>query len=166
MALGRSDVFLKLEIIKKAMVLAVLLSTFRLGVFTWMAISAFTLGPFSVIVNSWPNRKLLNYTIGMQLRDVMPTAFVCLAEAAVVFGIDITGDILKPMFGVAGEGACLMASLGVKLLLQLIFGVGTFLGLAYAFRLKPMGEYACMAADVLKGRFPRISAAIERRFAT
>ena len=165
MALGRSDVFLKLELIKKTTVLVVLLSTFRLGVLPWMAISAFTLGPFGVIVNTWPNRKLLNYTIGMQLRDVMPTALVCVAEAAVVFGIDMAGNLLKPILGVADEGTSLMIFLSVKLLLQFVFGAGTFLGLAYVFRLKPLGEYARMAATVIGDRCPRVVRLLDRRFA-
>ena len=165
MALGRSDVFLKLELIKKTTILVVLLSTFRLGVLPWMAISAFTLGPFSVIVNSWPNRKLLNYTIGMQLRDVMPTALVCVAEAVVVFGIDMSSNLLKPILGVADEGTSLMIFLSVRLVLQFVLGAGTFLCLAYVFRLKPLGEYARMAAMVIGGKFPRIARLLERRFA-
>ncbi len=163
-ALGRSDVFLKLEIIKKVLGVVVLLSSFRLGVLTWMTISAFVLGPVSVLINSWPNRKLLNYTIGMQLRDVMPTALVCIAEAAVVFGIDIVCNLLKPALGVADEGASLMVFLSVKLTLQFVFGAGVFFVLAYAFRLKPLGEYARMGAGVLKGRWPRIANMLDRRF--
>lgn len=163
-ALGRSDVFLKLEIIKKVTALAVLLSTFRLGVFPWLAISAFVLGPYGVIVNSWPNRKLLNYTIGMQLRDVMPTALVCVAEAAALLGVDMAGDFLKPVFGVTDEGASLMVFLGTKLAFQFVFGAGTFFFLAYACRLNPAGEFARMAAAALRRRWPKISEALEKRF--
>ena len=144
--------------------LVVLLSTFRLGVLPWMAISAFTLGPLSVIINAWPNKKLLGYTVGMQLCDVMPTALVCVAEAAVVFGIDLLGGHLKPMFGVADEGTSLMMFLGVKLALQFVFGAGMFFALAYVFRLKPMCEYAKMTAGVLKGRWPKMAGLLERRF--
>lgn len=166
MALGRSDIFLKLEVIKKMAVLIVLLSTFRLGVLPWMAISAFTIGPFGLIVNAWPNAKLLNYTLGMQFLDVMPTALICLAEAAVVLGIDMVANSLSSILRVAGEGTSLMVFLSLKLALQFIFGAGIFFGLAYMLRLKPMGEYACIVAGVAKGRFPRISALLERRFAT
>jgi O-antigen/teichoic acid export membrane protein len=164
MALGRSDVFLKLEVIKKTLTVVVLLSTFRLGVLRWMVISAIVLGPLSVVINSWPNRKLLGYTIGMQLRDVMPTALVCIFEAAVVFGIDFACDACAPMFGVGDAGVRLNVFLACKLMLQFIFGAGIFFGLSYAFKLNPMGEYARMAAGVMKGRFPRIFAALERRF--
>lgn len=165
MALGRSDVFLKLEIIKKTLGIIVIISSFRLGVFVWMAISAFVMGPLCVIINSWPNRKLLDYTIGMQVIDVLPTALVCIAEAAMVFGIDFIGNLLKPVCGIADEGTSLMVFLGVKLTLQFLLGAGTFFALAFIFRLKPMGEYASMVSTAIHTRFPRIAYAIEKRFA-
>lgn len=163
-ALGRSDVFLKLEIIKKAAVLLVVVSAFRLGVLPWMAISAFVLGPFSLLVNAWPNRKLLDYTIGMQLRDVLPTALLCAAEGTVVVGAGLAADAAKSWLGVPDEGAGLLTFLGAKLALQSILGSGIFLGLAYAFRLRPMGEYARMTAVFLQGRMPTIAAVLQKRF--
>ena len=163
-AVGRSDIFLKLEIIKKTACLVIILFSYRLGVFPWMAISAFVLGPFSVAVNSWPNRRLLGYTIGMQLRDVMPTAIICIAEAVTVLGIDWLGNFLSPIIGVANEGTSLMVFLGIKLTLQFILGIGIFLTLAYAFRLSPMGEYARMVATAIRFRFPHLSCALEKRF--
>ena len=164
MALGRSDVFLKLEIIKKSLSLIVILSTFRLGVFKWIAISTFVMGPVCVLINSWPNRQLLDYTIGMQIRDVMPTALVCVAEAVVVFGIDFVCDMSVPMFGVGDAGVRLNVFLACKLALQFVFGAGIFLGLSYAFKLNPMGECARMFAIVVRGRFPRVARMIELRY--
>ena len=166
MALGRSDVFLKLEIIKKTSVLVVLLSTFRLGILPWMVISAFTLGPFCVLVNAWPNRKLLNYTIGMQLRDVIPTALICIVEAVVVLGVGMASDMVKSMLGVEDGGSTFMVFLSVKLTVQFVLGAGVFFGLAYVFRLNPMGEYARILTGAVKGRWPRIADVLERRFGT
>ena len=163
-ALGRSDIFLKLEIIKKVVVLIVVLSCFKLGVLTWMTISAFVLGPFSVIVNSWPNRKLLNYTIGMQLRDVMPTALVCCAQAAIMLGIGFLADFTAKYFGIPDSGIEYMAFLVCKLALQFVLGSVAFIWTSYAFRLNPMGEYARMAATAIDGKFPRIARLLERRF--
>lgn len=164
MALGRSDVFLKLEIIKKSLSLIVILSTFRLGVFKWIAISTFVLGPVGVLINSWPNRKLLDYTIGMQIRDVLPTALVCVAEAAVVFGIDFACDICAPILGVGDAGVRLNVFLACKLMLQFVLGTSIFIGLAYTFRLDPLREYVRMTSTVIGGRFPKIARLLERRF--
>ena len=165
MALGRSDVFLKLEVMKKSLALVVIICAARLGVFTWLAISAFTIGPLGVLINPWPNRKLLNYGIQMQIMDILPTTLLCVVEAVVVFGINLAGNALKPLWGIPDEGASLMVFLTVKLLLQFMLGIGTFLGLAYTFRLKPMGEYARVVSGMVSVHMPRFAAALERRFA-
>ncbi len=164
LALGRSDVYLKLEIVKKTLALIVIFSTFRLGVLPWIAISTFFMGPICVLINSWPNRQLLDYTIGMQIMDVLPTALVCVAEATVVFGVDFACDACSPLFGVGATGVRLNVFLACKLMLQFIFGAGIFLGISYVFKLNPMGEYARMAATAIGGRFPRIARLLERRF--
>ena len=164
LALGRSDIFLKLEIVKKALVLAVVIGASRLGVLTWMAISAFAIGPLSVIINSWPNRKLLDYPLRMQLMDVLPTILVCAVEGVVVVGLNLVGNMLKSTLGVAEEGTMLMVFLVVKLLLQAVLGLGTFFVLAYVFRLKPLGEYARMVATAIGGRFPGIAMMLQQRF--
>ena len=99
----------------------------------------------------------------MQILDVLPTALVCIVEAMVVFGIDLGGDALKSMLGVADEGASLMAFLALKLMLQFVLGLGAFFALAYAFRLKPMEDYAKIVVGVVKGRFPTIAVVMNRR---
>ncbi len=164
MALGRSDIFLKLEIVKKALVLAVVIGASQLGVLIWMTISAFAIGPLSVIINSWPNKKLLDYPLRMQLLDVLPTILVCAVEGVVVVGLNLVGNMLKSSLSVAEEGTTLMVFLAVQLLLQAVLGLGTFFVLAYVFRLKPMGEYARMAATAIGGQFPRIAAMLQQRF--
>lgn len=70
-AMGRSDLFLKLEIIKMAIGMGLLLSTMYFGVMA-MAYSMLVSGILSQIINSWPNRKLLNYTYFEQLKDILP----------------------------------------------------------------------------------------------
>ena len=164
MAVGRSDVFLKLEILKKTLKLIVILLAFRYGVFVFMAVSAFALGPLGVLINAWPNTKLLGYTIGMQIMDVLPTALICAAEAVVVFGIEFAGNMAMAHLDIGTAGTSLMVFLSVKIFLQFVLGAGIFFGLAYLFRLNPMGEYARMLAAVAKGRFPRMARAIEKRF--
>ena len=149
---------------KKTLALIVIFSTFRLGVLPWMAITTFFMGPLCVLINSWPNRRLLDYTFGMQIMDVLPTALVCVAEAAVVFGIDFACDVCAPMFGVGEAGVRLNVFLACKLMLQFIFGAGIFLGLSFVFKLNPMGEYARMVAAAIGGRLPRIARLLERRF--
>ena len=70
-AMGRSDLFLKLEIAKKIVGMALLLSTMWFGVMA-MAYSLLISSVTSQIINSWPNRKLLNYRYLDQLKDILP----------------------------------------------------------------------------------------------
>ena len=74
-AMGRSDLFLKLEIIKKIMGLTLLLVTMRISVMA-MAYSLIVSGILSQIINSWPNWKLLDYNYIEQLRDILPSIII------------------------------------------------------------------------------------------
>lgn len=70
-AMGRSDLLLKLEIVKKVVGIALLLSTMWFGVMA-MAYSLLISSILSQIINSWPNRKLLRYGYLEQLKDILP----------------------------------------------------------------------------------------------
>lgn len=70
-ALGRSDLFLKLEIIKKFVGLTALAITAPISVIA-MAYSLLIVEVLGQIINTWPNRKLLNYNYLEQLKDIMP----------------------------------------------------------------------------------------------
>ncbi len=70
-AMGRSDLFLKLEIAKKIVGMVLLLTTMWFGVMA-MAYSLLVSSVSSQIINSWPNRKLLNYGYLEQLKDILP----------------------------------------------------------------------------------------------
>lgn len=117
-----------------------------------MAACAFALGPLAVIINSWPNRKLLNYPIRMQILDVLPTALVCCAEAAAVFGIDwiFKTTILQLQL----PTSTLYPLLALELVLQFVLGLVTFLALSYVFKLQPMKEYMRMVKPFVVSRIP------------
>lgn len=70
-AMGRSDWFLILEIIKKIVGMIILLSTMWFGVMA-MAYSMLLSSLLSQIINSWPNRNLLGYGYMEQVRDFAP----------------------------------------------------------------------------------------------
>lgn len=70
-ALGRSDLFLYLEIAKKVVGLVVLLLSMQYGPLA-MALCSLISNVLSQIINSWPNKKLLNYSYLQQLKDLIP----------------------------------------------------------------------------------------------
>lgn len=84
-AMGRSDLFLKLEIIKKVIGLIVLATTMFISVEA-MALSGIATTFVHQAINAWPNRKLLDYHYGDQVRDLLPQiALSCLMGAIVYF---------------------------------------------------------------------------------
>lgn len=103
-AMGRSDWFLRLEIVKKIVGLIILLSTMWFGVMA-MAYSLLLSSVLSQIINSWPNRKLLGYGYLEQVRDFAPGILLAVAMGICVYFI---GYLSLPM--------------GMILLVQIILG--------------------------------------------
>lgn len=83
-ALGRSDLFLKLEICKKAVGLTLLFSTIFISVEA-MAYSLLISTLASMIINSWPNKKLLNYSFLEQMKDIIPSILLAIGMGVVVY---------------------------------------------------------------------------------
>lgn len=104
-AMGRSDAYLKLEIIKKVIGMALLLSTMWFGVMA-MAYSLLVSSVLSQIINSWPNRKLLNYGYLEQLKDILPGIILAVVMGICVYPVQWIGlsDIIT---------LCIQVPLGV-----------------------------------------------------
>lgn len=89
-AMGRSDLFLKLEVVKKIMGLTVLLLTMWHGVMV-MAYSLLFTSVLSQIINSWPNKKLLNYSYMEQLKDILPGILLATVMGCCIYPIQWLG---------------------------------------------------------------------------
>ncbi len=89
-AMGRSDIFLKLEIVKKIVGIILLLSTMWSGVMA-MAYSLLASSVLSQIINSWPNRRLLNYGYLEQLKDILPGIILAVVMGMCVYPIQWLG---------------------------------------------------------------------------
>ena len=82
--LGRSDIFLYLEIFKK--IIGIL--PICIGIFVdiyWMLIASILIGFVSLYLNSWYTGKALDYTFWKQLRDIAPSFGVAFTIALSVF---------------------------------------------------------------------------------
>lgn len=131
-AMGRSDLFLKLEIIKKsygiiALVIAVLcfdspIAIAMTGVFTTM---------ISCFVNASPNKKLIGYSYFEQMKDLLPSLALSLAMCGAVLAVQLIG---------LGDA--------LTLVLQVLVGVGVYVGLSAVLKL----EAFCFLLDFLKKR--------------
>ena len=87
-AMGRSDLFLKLEIIKKAVGLIALLSTMWVSVEA-MAYSLLVTSVLSQIINSSPNKKLLGYNYLNQVKDMLPQIILSVAMGIIVLSVNL-----------------------------------------------------------------------------
>lgn len=85
-AMGRSDLFLKLEVIKKFMGMILLLITMNISVMA-MAYSLLISGLISQVINSWPNRYLLKYSYIDQIKDILPNIVMALIMGGFVYFI-------------------------------------------------------------------------------
>lgn len=117
-AMGRSDLFLKLEVVKKAVGLAILLATMWFGV---MAMACGLLfGSFlSMAINAWPNRRLLGYGCLEQTRDILSGIVLAVLMGVCVYPVSLLG--MSPL---------------VTLLIQVPLGAVLFVAASAVLRLE------------------------------
>ena len=116
-ATGHSGIFLKLEIIKKVLETAILLFTMRYGVMA-ITVGLLVSGFSAMLINAWPNRRLLDYSIPQQLLDALPAVLLSTAMGLAITPISWTA--LPDL---------------VKLLLMVPAGVAVYVGGSLLFKL-------------------------------
>ena len=89
-AVGRSDIFLKLEIIKKILGISVLVISIPFGINVMVIGGAFT-SFISTIINAFPNKKLLGYSFVEQWKDLIPSLVLSLGMGIVVMSVELLG---------------------------------------------------------------------------
>lgn len=134
-AMGRSDLFLILEIIKKAVGFAVMFSTIRFGVLV-MAYSLLFTSIISQIINAWPNKKLMNYGYLEQLKDILPGILLAVAMGVCVKLIEFI-PISMPV--------------AVTLALQVLVGAAIYIIFSKVFKLEAF-EYLL---EIIKSFFSK-----------
>lgn len=89
-ALGRSDIILKLEIVKKLLGLCAILITMWISPLA-MALGMLACALINQVLNSWPNEKLLDYSYFEQLKDILPNLLLALFIASIVYCLHFLG---------------------------------------------------------------------------
>lgn len=117
-AMGHSEIFLKLEIIKKLYGTVILLISVQFGPMG-MAISGIIGNLIGTVVNASPNKKLLGYSFIEQWRDMVPAL---LLSAVMMVIVRLVGTIQ-------------MAALPL-LLLEIVVGVGVYVLGSIVFRME------------------------------
>ncbi len=86
-SIGRSDITMRLEIIKKIIELLLLVIAIQISVKAIVVFEVITAVLF-VFINGYPNSKLLNYSIRDQLLDILPNICLAMIMAIVVYLIN------------------------------------------------------------------------------
>ena len=150
-AMGKSGVYLVLDIVKKVSGLTLMLLSIRYGIMAFVVTMAFVQDPLGVLVNTSVNGRLLNYSFWMQMRDMAPTIGLCAVSATAMWGADM---VLAPL---CSEFSCQNIAYAATLVVEGGIGFGLYFMLAYMFRLRPMAEYCNIILPVLRRRIPRFA---------
>ena len=131
---GRSDLFLKLEIVKKIIAIGPIL----LGVFIsieWMLWGSVLIGLFTYWLNSFYSGKMIDYGSLAQLRDIAPSFGVAFVMMAALYALTLTE--LPPV---------------ALLAVQLIAGAGIAIGICELLRLEEYYELKNIVIGLLRIR--------------
>lgn len=120
-AMGRSDIFLKLEIIKKAIGIGALV----IAVFCFDSPIAIAMtGAFTTVtscfINAYPNKRLIGYSYAEQMKDILPSFLLSLVMLAAVLAVGLLGLGILP-----------------TLVLQVLTGAVVYVTLSASLRLEP-----------------------------
>ncbi len=117
-AIGRSDISLILEVIKKLAYLVVIVAfVFLSNSPVLLAVSAIVCTLIATVINTFPNRKLIGYKYRYQLADILPNLIISLIMGGVILLMNRLP--LAPLW---------------LLLLQLVAGVALYLVLSLITR--------------------------------
>lgn len=134
--MGRSDLFLKLELIKKAYgLLNLLIMAFVFQDVYLMVGSYIITGIVSTFVNAWPNKKVIGYSYLEQIRDICPAFLLSIVAGAAALSITLLAlpDI-----------ATILIQAGVMAVV--------YIGLAKVFKVEALSYLLATAKELLSGR--------------
>lgn len=103
-AVGRSDLFLKLEITKKIVGMVAILVSMNYGPLV-MAYSLVVTDLIATVINAFPNKELLKYGYFEQIKDMMPSFVIALVMVLIIYPVqnlglsNITTIIIQVLLG-------------------------------------------------------------------
>jgi len=85
---GRSDLFLRLEIIKKILAIPVIMAGIFLSI-SAMIVGMLLLSVISYFINSYYSGRLINYPVREQVIDILPTLLGAALTSGTVFTVSL-----------------------------------------------------------------------------
>ena len=130
LAVGRSDLFFRLGVIKKVLVIISIFVTYRWGIDAMVA--GMVVNDFlSYFVNSFYTKRLIGYSIPEQLRDLFPYLAVSALMGLVVFAVNLP----------------LPAGHIGQVILKVAVGATLYLGVCRGLRLAAFHEVKSLVCD-------------------
>lgn len=133
-AIGRSDISLKLEVIKTLLTVICLFVFTRYGIFVIVGIRVF-ISLCILIISSMINRKLIGYAFWERMHDSIPN--VLLASVMGVF-----------VYSISYLQICLFA----QLILSIVVGIIIYFGLATLFKMQAMSYTIALLKKIMVRR--------------
>jgi teichuronic acid exporter len=123
---GRSDLFLKLEVFKKIIVVVVILVSFQFGIYG-LLYGSVLISVIAFFINTHYSGKFLNYPAWEQTKDLLPIIGLGVLSGAVVYFLDInfTHAIPNDFFRLVLGGSS---------------GVALYAAVAYLFKMNSLTE--------------------------
>ncbi len=132
---GRSDLFLKLEVFKKMLSIPVIVIAVLFGI-KEMIIGMWVCSIIAYYLNSFWSGRLIGYPIKEQIKDILPSLFIALTMALAVYLFGLI-DMPNPI---------------VKLITQILLGFVMTILLSEAFRNAPYLELKEIIISKLKSK--------------
>lgn len=133
-AMGRSDIFLKLEVIKKSYgLIALIIATIFFKSPIAIAMTGIITTVISCFVNALPNKKLVGYSYFEQMKDILPSFLSSVLMLAGILPILLLK--LNPIITIA---------------LQVVVGVIIYLAVSIIFKLTPYKLVLDIIKNLLK----------------
>ena len=131
-SIGRSDIFLITEVIKKAIGIGLIIGSMFFSVEA-IAISFLVSSVFNIIVNMYPNKKYLNYNYKEQIADILPSLLLSLSMLLFVFGLN-----------------SLELSLWFRLLVMVVFGAMYYFLTSMILKFEGFQYYKTLLSNLFK----------------
>ena len=132
-AQGRSDLFLKIDIINKILILVVVLITYRFSI-TAMILGQILNSFFSYYLYTYHTGKLLNYSFIDQIKDTAPNLFISIIMGFFIYIIRYLNIDNQLFF----------------LLFQIFIGMFTYIVFCYVFKIKVFQQTIIQIKNLVK----------------
>lgn len=127
-ALGKSDILIKQEIINDIVGIAVLFIALNKGVMA-ITIGYLLSTTFNLIINCWPNGKLINYSFFNQMVDILPSTILAIVMFVAVYFV---------------------STLGISLVIQILIGIVVYIAGSLIFKIEPFSKTVLIVKNLLK----------------